>query len=166
MLTWPFFKYLYYSSTNANSRNFAAQLHWIRRVIEKFLLFFRILGKIVFTEMIRRTINKELPNGNRETKWFILPGSLPAFLFLSLRDFWSVQQDTRNICVTCIFHGVNGFPVTIVNIGGSIQTVPTKRPRISKTFYEHFHPPRQGSRRVDEKDRGRAGRKLEVSRSH
>jgi len=114
------FRYLYYFSTNANSRNFAAQFYWIRRVIEKFLLSFRIPGETVFTEMIRRMINKELPDGNRETKWLILPGSLPAFLFLFLRDFWSVQHDTRNICVTCIFHRANGFPVTIVNIGGSI----------------------------------------------
>lgn len=102
----------------------------------------------VVAGMIRGTINKELPDGNRETNgWYYPEAFRHSTIFLFLRDFWSVQQSTRNICVTCIFHGANGFPVTIVNISGSILCKTTGN-------IEDFLRTRRGSRRVDEKDRG------------
>lgn len=108
----------------------------------------------IVAEMIRRTINKELPDGNRETNdWYYPEAFWNSSIFLFLRDFWFVQQDTRNICVTCIFHGANGFPVTIVNIGGSIPFLQDDR-EYRRLSANEARKPEGSTRRIGVRWRG------------
>lgn len=65
---------------------------------------------------------KKRPGGNHGAKRLILPPKpSPTFLDILISAIsWSARWDTRSICVSCIFHGTNGFRATIADIGRSI----------------------------------------------
>lgn len=102
--------------------------------------------------LIRRMINKKLPDVKRNGCYYPKAVRHSYFYFCEISD--PSNGTTRNICVTCIFHGANGFPVTIVNTGGSIPFLQDDR-EYSRLSAKHSHPSQ--TRKPEGRWEGRAG---------
>jgi len=87
-------------------------------------LSFRIPNKLLSRKRLAQ-LNKEHPDESRTTV-----DAIPLEILSEFRDIlifavsWSVRWDTRDICVSCIFHRTNGAPEQQWPISVDICVVP------------------------------------------